>query len=173
MMLRILNESRMRIKMTFKAISILTTFILTISFCSFGQKVTNEELLTILDIKTFRVPSFLRKQWTIEIIPDTLQRRKIVTIDKVLSSKTTALIAVKFDNDTTITFTLIQNKNTSSQGTIALKQSRYEITWNKYPERLYKNTFAIATINYEQNENNSTQNMADLLIVQLINELKF
>jgi hypothetical protein len=159
--------------MTLKATFILTTLILTTSFCSFGQKVTNEELLTILDVKTFRVPSFLKKQWTIEIISDTLQKRKTVAIDKVLSSKTTALIAVKFDNDTTISFTLIQNKNTSSQGTMPLKQSRYDITWNKFPERLFKNTFVIATINYEQNENNALQNLTDLLVIQLIDELKF
>ena len=159
--------------MTLKATFILTTLILTTSFCSFGQKVTNEELLTILEIKTFRVPSFPKKQWIIEIIPDTLQKRKIVNIDKVLLSKTTALIAIKFDNDTTISFTLIQNKNTSSQGTMLLKQSRYDITWNKFPERLFKNTFVIATIKYEQNENNAMQNLTDLLVVQPIDELKF
>ena len=159
--------------MTLKATFILTTLILTTSFCSFGQKVTNEELLTILEIKTFRVPSFPKKQWTIEIIPDTLQKSKIVNIDKVLLSKTTALIAIKFDNDTTISFTLIQNKNTSSQGTMLLKQSRYDITWNKFPERLFKNTFVIATIKYEQNENNAMQNLTGLLVVQLIDELKF
>ena len=159
--------------MTLKATFILTTLIFTTSFCSFGQKVTNEELLTILDIKTFRVPSFPKKQWTIETIADTLQKRKNVTIDRVLSSKTAALIAVKFDNDTTISFTLIQNKNTSSQGTMPLKQNRYDITWNKFPERLFKNTFVIATINYEQNDNNLLQNLTDLLVVQLIDELKF
>ena len=159
--------------MTLKTTFILTTLILTTSFCSFGQKVTNEELLTILEIKTFRVPSFPKKQWTIEIIPDTLQKSKIVNIDKVLLSKTTALIAIKFDNDTTISFTLIQNKNTSSQGTMLLKQSRYDITWNKFPERLFKNTFVIATIKYEQNENNAMQNLTDLLVVQPIDELKF
>ena len=159
--------------MTLKTTFILTTLILTTSFCSFGQKVTNEELLTILEIKTFRVPSFPKKQWTIEIIPDTLQKSKIINIDKVLLSKTTALIAIKFDNDTTISFTLIQNKNTSSQGTMLLKQSRYDITWNKFPERLFKNTFVIATIKYEQNENNAMQNLTGLLVVQLIDELKF
>ena len=159
--------------MTLKATFILTTLILTTSFCSFGQKVTNEELLTILEIKTFRFPSFPKKQWTIEIIPDTLQKSKIINIDKVLLSKTTALIAIKFDNDTTISFTLIQNKNTSSQGTMLLKQSRYDITWNKFPERLFKNTFVIATIKYEQNENNAMQNLTGLLVVQLIDELKF
>jgi hypothetical protein len=159
--------------MTFKAAFILTTLILTTSFCSNGQEVTNEELLTILDIKTFRLPSFPKKQWTIEIISDTFQKNKPVTIDKVLSSKTKALIAVKFDNDTTISFTLIQNKNTSSQGTMPLKQSRYDITWNKFPERLFKKTFVIATIKYEQNENNALQIMTDLLVVQLIDELKF
>ena len=158
---------------TLKATFILTTLILTTSFCSFGQKVTNEELLTNLEIKTFRVPSFPKKQWIIEIIPDTLQKSKIVNIDKVLLSKTTALIAIKFDNDTTISFTLIQNKNTSSQGTMLLKQSRYDITWNKFPERLFKNTFVIATIKYEQNENNAMQNLTGLLVVQLIDELKF
>lgn len=110
--------------MTLKAAFILTSLLVTTSLCSFSQQVTNDELFTILDIKVFRVPSFAKKQWTIEIIPDTLQKRKPVTIGKVLASKTTALIAVRFDNDTTITFTLIQNKNTSSQGTMALKQSR-------------------------------------------------
>ncbi|TAL47250.1 MAG: hypothetical protein EPN92_05080 [Chitinophagaceae bacterium] len=159
--------------MTFKAAFLLTTFILTTSLCSFSQQVTNDELLTILDIKTFRVPSFPKKQWTIEIIPDTLQKRKTITIDKDLFSKTTSLIAVKFDNDTTITFTLIQNKNTSSQGTMFLKQSRYDITWNKLPERLYKNTFVIGTINYEQNDDKPLQNLTDLLVIQLIDELKF
>ncbi|MBS0647055.1 MAG: hypothetical protein JSR97_10770 [Verrucomicrobia bacterium] len=134
---------------------------------------TNDELLTILDIKTYRVPSFPKKQWTIEVVPDTLQNRKTVAMDKVLSSKTTALIAVKFDNDTTISFTLIQTKNTSSQGTMPLRQRRYDITWNKFPERLYKNTFVIATINYEQNDDNAGQNLTDLLVVQLIDELKF
>ena len=83
------------------------------------------------------------------------------------------MIAVKFDNDTTISFTLIQNKNTSSQGTMPLKQSRYDITWNKFPERLYKNTFVIATINYEENDDNARQNLTDLLVIQLIEELKF
>ena len=159
--------------MTLKATFILTTLVLTTWFCSFGQRVTNEELLTILDIKTFRVPSFPKKQWTIEIIPDTILKRKIVNIDKVLLSKITALIAVRFDNDTTISFTLIQNQNTSSQGIMPLKQSRYDITWNKFPERLFKNTFVIATINYEQNDNNAMQNLTDLLVVQLIDELKF
>ena len=159
--------------MTFKTAIIFTTLLLTTSLCSFSQQVTNDELLTILDIKTFRVPSFPKKQWTIEIIPDTLQKRKNVPIDKVLLYKTTALIAVKFDNDTTMSFTLIQNKNTSSQGTMPLKQSRYDITWNKFPERLYKNTFVIATITYEQNDNNVMQNLNDLLVVQLIDELKF
>jgi hypothetical protein len=159
--------------MTFKTTFLFTTLLLTTSLYSFSQHVTNNELLTILDIKTFRVPSFPKKQWTIEIIPDTLQKRKTVSIDKILSSKTTALIAVKFDNDTTISFTLIQTKNTSSQGTMALKQSRYDITWNKFPERLFKNTFVIATITYEQNDDNAMQNRTDLLIVQLIDELKF
>lgn len=159
--------------MTQRAAFILTLFFVTTTFCSYSQQVTNDELLTILDIKAFRVPSFPKKQWTIEIIPDTLQKRKTVSIDKVLSSKTTALIAVKLDNDTTISFTLIQNKNTSSQGTMPLKQSRYDITWNKFPERLYKNTFVIATINYEQNDDNAMQNLTDLLVVQLIDELKF
>jgi hypothetical protein len=135
--------------------------------------VTNDELLTILDIKAFRVPSFPNTQWTIEIIPDKLNNRKIVTIDKVLSSKTTALIAVKFDNDTSVSFTLIQDKNTSSQGTMALKQGRYEITWNKFPEQLDKNNFVIATIIYEQNDDNPMQNLTYLLVVQLIDELKF
>ena len=96
-----------------------------------------------------------------------------MTIDKYLSSKTTSLIAVKFDNDTTITFTLIQNKKTTSQGTMFLKQSRYDITWNKLPERLYKNTFVIGTINYEQNADKPLQNLTELLVIQLINQLKF
>ena len=159
--------------MTLKAFSLLTSLLFTTSLYSFSQQVTNDELLTILDIKTFRVPSFSKKQWTIEIIPDTLQKRGTVTIDKVLSSKTTSLIAVKFDNDTTISFTLIQNKNTSSQGTLPLRQSRYDITWNKFPEQLYKNTFVIATLNYEPNDDNPTNNLTYLLVVQLINELKF
>src|SRR5580765_2857319 len=106
--------------MTFKVSFLLTSLLLATSLYSFSQQVTNDELLTILEINTFRVPSFSKKQWTIEIIPDTLQKRKTVTIDKVLSSKTTSLIAVKFDNDSTISFTLIQNKNTSSQGAIPL-----------------------------------------------------
>ena len=136
--------------MTFKTALLLTALSLTIPFYSFSQKVTNDELLTILDIKAFRVPSFPKKQWTIEIIPDTLQKQKAVVIDKVLASKTTSLIAAKFENDTTLSFTLIQNKSTSSQGTLSLRQSRYDITWNNFPERLYKDTFVIATINYEQ-----------------------
>src|SRR5436190_22755066 len=119
--------------MTLKVSFLLTTLLFATSLCSFSQHVTNDELLTILDIKAFRVPSFAKKHWTIEIIPDTLQKRKTVTIDKVFSSKTTALIAVKFDNDTTISFTLIQNKTASSQGTMPLRQSRYDITWNKFP----------------------------------------
>src|SRR5437764_4724288 len=102
--------------MAFKTALILTALVLTAPFCSFSQKVTNDELLTILDIKAFRVPSFPKKQWTIEIIPDTLQKRKTVAIGKVLSSKTKSLIAAKFENDTTLSFTLIQNKSTSSQG---------------------------------------------------------
>lgn len=159
--------------MTIKTALLLTALVLTIPFCSFSQKVTNDELLTILNIKAFRVPSFPKKQWVIEIIPDTLQQRKTVTIDKVLTSKTTSLIAAKFDNDTTLSFTLIQNKNTSSQGTLLLKQNRYYITWNNYPERLYKNTFVIATINYELNDDNASQNLTDLLVIQLIDELKF
>lgn len=132
--------------MTLKAFYLLTSLLFATSLYSFSHQVTNDELLTILDIKTFRVPSFSKKQWTIEIIPDTLQKRRTATIDKVLSSKTTSLIAVKFDNDTTISFTLIQNKNTSSQGTLPLRQSRYDITWNKFPEQLYKNTFVIAPL---------------------------
>lgn len=159
--------------MTIKTALLLTALGLTVPFCSFSQKVTNDELLTILDIKAFRVPSFPKKQWTIEIIPDTLQKRKAVAIDKVLASKTTSLIATKFDNDTTLSFTLIQNKSTSSQGTLSLKQSRYDITWNNVPERLYKNTFVIASINYEQNDDNASQNLTDLLVIQLIDELKF
>jgi len=159
--------------MTLKTICIFTLFVLTTSFCSFGQKVTNDELLTILDIKTFRVPSFAKKQWTIEIISDTLQKRKVVSIDKTLSSKTNSLIAIKFDNDTTISFTLIQKKNTSSQGTMLLKNSRYDIIWNRFPERLFKNTFVIATINYEQKDDNSIQHLTELLIIQLIDEPKF
>jgi len=159
--------------MTLKASFLLASLLLTTSLYSFSQQVTNDELLTILDIKTFRVPSFPKKQWTIEIIPDTLQKRKTITIDKVLSSKTTSLIAVKFDNDTTISFTLIQNKNTSSQGAIPLRQSRYDITWNKLPEQLYKNTFVIATLNYEQNDDSPTNIKVYLLVVQLINEPKF
>jgi hypothetical protein len=135
--------------------------------------VTNDELLTILDIKTFRVPSFPKKQWIIEIISDTLQKRKTVTIDKVLSSKTNSLIAVKFHIDTTISFTLIQNKNTKSQGAIPLRQSRYDIIWNKIPEQLYKNTFVIATLNYEQNDDDPPSNLTYLLVVRLINELRF
>jgi hypothetical protein len=135
--------------------------------------VTNDELLTILDIKTWRVPSFLKKQWTIELIPDTLQNRKTVAIDKILSSKTTSLIATKFDNDTTLSFTLIQNKNTSSQGTLSLRQDRYEITWNNFPERLYGNTFVIATIQYERNDEDASQSLTELLVIQLIDELKF
>lgn len=156
-----------------KPFTLFLTLLLTNSFSAFSQSVSNEELLTILDIKTFRVPSFLKKQWTIEIISDTLQKRKTVNIDKILSSKMTSLIAVKFDNDTTFSFTLIQNKNTSSQGTINLKQRRYDITWNKFPERLYKNTFVVATINYEQSEDKPLQNLTDLLVIQLIDELKF
>ncbi len=159
--------------MTIKTALLLTALVLTTPFCSFSQKVTNDELLTILNIKAFRVPSFPKKQWTIEIIPDTLQKRKTVSIERVLTSKTTSLIAAKFDNDTTLSFTLIQNKNTSSQGTLSLKQSRYDITWNNFPERLYKNTFVIATINYEQNDENAAQNLTDLLVIQLIDELKF
>lgn len=159
--------------MTIKTALLLKALVLTIPFCSFSQKVTNDELLTILDIKAFRVPSFPKKQWTIEIIPDSLQKRRTVSIDKVLTSKTTSLIAAKFDSDTTISFTLIQNKNTSSQGTLSLKQNRYEITWNNFPERLYKNTFVIATINYERNDDNASQNLTDLLVIQLIDELKF
>lgn len=161
--------------MTIKTALLLTALVLTAPFCSFSQKVTNDDLLTILDIKAFRVPSFPKKQWAIEIISDTdtLQKRKAVAIDKVLSSKTTSLIAAKFDNDTTLSFTLIQNKNTSSQGTLSLRQSRYDITWNNFPERLYKNTFVIATINYEQNDDNTSQNLTDLLVIQLIDELKF
>ncbi len=158
--------------MTLKTIYILIILILTTSLCSFGQRITNDELLTILDINSFRVPSFPKKQWTIEIINDTLQKRKIISINKVLSSKTNSLIAVKFDNDTTISFTLIQNKYTSSSGTIPLQNSRYEITWNKFPERLYKNAFVIATINYEQKDDNSILNLTQLLIIQLIDELK-
>lgn len=150
----------------------LTLFFAT-SFISFSQRVTNDELLTILDIKTFRVPTFPKKQWTIEIIHDTLQQRTIINIDKVLSSKKTSLIAVKFDNDTTISFTLIQNKNTNSQGSFNLKQSRYDITWNKVPEQLFDNTFVIATIDYEQNEDKPLLKLTDLLIIQLIDELKF
>lgn len=159
--------------MTGKTIFILTIFILTTSLTSFCQKVTNDELLKILDIKTFRVPSFSKKQWTIEIISDTLQKRNIVTIDKDLHSQKTSLIAVKFENDTTISFTLIQNKNTSSKGTMPLIQSRYEITWNNRPERLYKNTFVICTINYEQNEDKPLQILTNLLVIKLIDELKF
>jgi hypothetical protein len=158
--------------MTYKAALLLTLLCVT-SFCSFSQKVTNDELLTVLDIKAFRVPSFPKKQWTIEIIRDTLQKRKTVNIDRVLPSKTTSLIAAKFENDTTIAFTLIQNKNKSSQGTLALKQSRYKIKWNNFPERLYKNTFVIATIDYEQNDDNALQNQTDLIVIQLIDELKF
>jgi hypothetical protein len=160
-------------KMTHKYIFILAIFILTTSFYSFGQKVTNDELLTILDIKTFRVPSLPKKQWTIEIISDTLQKRKIVAIGKDLLSKKSSLIAVRFDNDTTISFTLIQNRNTSSQGTIPLRQSRYDITWNKLPERLYKNVFVIGKINYEQNDDKPLQNLTDLLVIELKDELKF
>ena len=159
--------------MTFKTALLFTALGLTAPVYSFSQKVTNDELLTILEIKTFRVPSFPKKQWTIEIIPDTLQKRKTVTIDKVLLSKTKSLIATKFDNDTTLSFTLIQNKKTSSQGTLSLRHSRYDITWNNFPERLYKNTFAIATINYEQSDDNASQNLTDLLVIQLIDELKF
>jgi hypothetical protein len=159
--------------MTFKNALLLTALVLTTPLCSFSQKVTNDELLTILDIKAFRVPSFPKKQWTIEIIPDTLQKRKTITIDNVLTSKTTSLIAAKFDNDTTLSFTLIQNKNTSSQGTLSLRQSRYDITWNNFPERLYKNIFVIATINYEQNDDNASHTLTDLLVIQLMEELKF
>ena len=159
--------------MTIKTALLLTALVLTTPLCSFSQKVTNDELLTILDIKAFRVPSFPKKQWTIEIIPDTLQKRKTVNIDKVLNSKTNSLIAAMSDNDTTLSFTLIQNKNTSSQGTLSLKQKRYDITWNNFPEKLYKNTFVIATINYEQNDDNASQNLTDLLVIQLIDELKF
>lgn len=158
--------------MKLKVISALTVFILTISFYSFSQNLTNDELLTILDIKTFRVPSFPKKQWTIEIITDTLQKRKTTGIGKVLFSKTTSLIAVKFDNDSTIAFTLIQNKNTSSQGTMLLKSSRYDIIWNKSPEQLYNNTFVIAIIKYEQNDDKPLQNLTELLVVQLIDKLK-
>jgi hypothetical protein len=157
----------------FKTFILFFSFLLTNFFTAFSQKVTNDELLTILDIKAFRVPSFSKKQWTIEIISDTLQKRKAITIDKILSSKTNSLIAVKYYNDTTFTFTLIQNKNTSSQGTINLKQSRYDIIWNKFPELLYRNTFVIGTINYEQTDDKPLHNLTDLLVIQLINELKF
>ena len=85
----------------------------------------------------------------------------------------TSLISVKFDNDTTFSITLIQNKNTSSQGTINLKQRRYDITWNKFPEQLNKNTFVVATINYEQSDDKPLQNLTELLVIQLIDELKF
>ena len=159
--------------MTIKTALLLTALVLLVPFYTFSQKVTNDELLTILDIKAFRVPSFPKKQWTIEIISDTLQKRNKEDISNVLTSKTNSLIAAKFDNDMTLSFTLIQNKKTSSQGTLLLKQSRYEITWNKTPERLYKNTFAIATINYEQNGDHASQNLIDLLVIQLIDELKF
>jgi hypothetical protein len=158
--------------MIIKTAFLFTTLILTVPFCSFSQKVTNDELLTILNIKAFRVPSFAKKQWTIEVIPDTLQKRKTVAIDKLLLSNTTSLIAAKFDNDTTLSFTLIQNKNTSSQGTLTLRQSRYNVTWNNFPEKLYKNTFVIATITYEQNDGNASKNLTDLLVIQLIDELK-
>jgi len=86
--------------MKFKAVLLLTILLLTTYLYSYSQHITNNELLTILDIRAFRVPSFQKKQWTIEIIPDTLKKRKIVTIDKILSSKTNSLIAVRFDNDT-------------------------------------------------------------------------
>ena len=159
----------MKLKTSFLFLNLL----LTTSFVSFSQVVTNHELLTILDIKTFRVPSFSNKQWTIGIIPDTLQKGKPINIAKKLSSKTSSLIAVKFDNDTTLSFTLIQNENRSSKGTFNLKNNRYDIEWNNFPEYLYKNTFVIGTISYEQNEKQPMKTLKYLLIVQLTPELKF
>jgi len=146
--------------------------LMTIAFSAFSQKVTNEELLDILDIKTFRVPLYKNKQWTIELINDTLQKRRVTKIDNKLNSKTTSLIAVKFDNDTTLAFSLIQKKSTGSKGTIGLKNSRYEFTWNKLPEYLYKDNYIIGTILYEQKDDNSIINLTELLVIRLIPELK-
>ena len=159
----------MKLKTSFLFLNLL----LTTSFVSFSQVVTNDELLTILDTKTFRVPSFPKKLWTIEIIPDTLQKGNPINISKKLSSKTSSLIALKFDNDTTLSFTLIQNENRSSKGTFNLKNNRYDIEWNNFPEYLYKNTFVIGTISYEQNEKQPMKTLKYLLIVQLTPELKF
>ena len=153
-----------------KIVFLFLTLLLTTSL--FSQNVTNDELLTILDIRAFRVPSFSKKQWTIELIHDTLQKRKPVSIDKKLFSKTNALIAVKFDNDTTISFTLIQGEGTSSQGNLDLKKNRYEITWNKRPEYLFENTYVLGTISYEQ-DFETYEKSTELLIIQLMNELKF
>jgi hypothetical protein len=133
---------------------------------------TNDELLDILDIHAWRAPTLSKKQWTIDIIPDTLQKREVVNIKKVLQSESKSLIAVKFDNDTTVTYTLIQNKNSSSQGIFNLKQSRYEIEWNNVPELLYGNIFVVATISYEQNDDNTGQNLTYLMVIELIDELK-
>jgi hypothetical protein len=137
-----------------------------------GQRISNGELLTILDIKAYRVPSFVKKQWTIEIIPDTLQQREAINVKRVLSSKTTSLIAIKFDDDSTLSFTLIQNKNSSSKGDFRLKSTRYDITWNNFPEFLYNNTFVIAKISYEQRDEQPFEHLTDLLVVELIDELK-
>lgn len=159
--------------MKLRTFIIFTSFFLTISFVSFAQKVTNEELLRIFNLTTFRVPSYTQKLWTIEIISDTLLQRETVNIKKVLSSrKETALIAVKLNNDTTISFTLIQNRNSSSGGTLILKSNRYEITWNSYPEQLFGNTFVIGTIKYEQNEEKPIRTLTELVVIELIDELK-
>jgi hypothetical protein len=153
-------------------LSIALLFIILTSCNSSSEKVTNDELLDILDIHTWKVPTFAKKQWTIDIIPDTLQKRKVVSIEESLTSESKSLIAVKFDNDSTITYTLIQNKNSSSQGIFNLKQSRYEIEWNNGPELLYGKTFVVATISYEQNDNNAGQNLNYLMVIELNDELK-
>lgn len=53
------------------------------------------------------------------------------------------------------------------------KYSRYEIVWNNFPEYLYKNSYVLAKISYEQNDGELMQNCTELLIIQLIDELKF
>jgi hypothetical protein len=88
------------------------------------------------------------------------------------SRKSTALIAVKFDSDTIISFTLIQNRNLSSEGTLILKNKRCDITWNNFPEQLFGNTFVIATIEYEQNEEKPIRTLTELIVIQLIDEIK-
>lgn len=151
-------------------ITIVLLTSLLISRSAFAQPVTNEELMTILKITAFRVPSFPKKQWTINLISDSVKPGKIVPIEKVLQSDTKALVAVQL-LESSIGYSLIQHKELSSSGELKRNGSKSTITWNNVPEHLYGNTFIIASIMWEE-ETGDEKPFGEYLVIELIDELK-